>query len=164
MQTSLDSLFALVIVTAACGPRFEVAADVPGDAGRDDPASSGTETAQTLGPEGGVRSVDVEVTHVPPLPATLDSGDVQPTSPSGGEAPDAGREDGGDDAARESAVDERTDACARTPNVCGPTCSFEVKSNSYNGPQWWGTVVVKNNGPVSSSNYSVEFNIPPGRH
>src|SRR5260221_5130385 len=123
MQTSLDSLFAVVIVTAACGARFEVTpGDAPGDAGRDDPASPGTGTAQALGPAGGVRSVDVEATHVPSLLATLDSGDVQPPSPSGGEAPDAGRDDGGDDAARESAVGERTDACART------TCSAEGKN------------------------------------
>src|SRR4051812_16773425 len=119
MQTSLDSLFAVAIVTAACGARFEV---TQGDAGREDPASSGTGTAQALGPEGGVRSVDVEATHVPPLLAALDSGDVQPTSPSGDEAHDAGREDGGDDAARESAVGERTDACSRT------TCFVEGKN------------------------------------
>jgi hypothetical protein len=144
--------------------------------------------------------VGVEATHVPPFLATLDSGDVETTSPSGGEGPDAGRDDGGDDAARESAVGERTDACARTtcsaegkncgvlndgcggtipcgscaapdkcggggtPNVCGSPCSFEIKGNSYNGPKWLGTVVVKNNGPASSSNYSVAFDIPSGRH
>jgi chitosanase len=39
-----------------------------------------------------------------------------------------------------------------------------VTVNSYDGPNWWGTVTFRNNGPSSSSNHKVEFDIPAGKH
>src|SRR5207249_2750820 len=37
-------------------------------------------------------------------------------------------------------------------------------SNTYNGTQWWGTATFSNNGPATSSNYSVAFDVPAGAH
>ena len=45
------------------------------------------------------------------------------------------------------------------------TCStFTVTQNVYDGPNWWGTLRFRNNGPTASSNYKVEFDVPAGRH
>jgi chitosanase len=51
--------------------------------------------------------------------------------------------------------------------VCGVgsgPCSFSITKNVYDGPEWWGTISFKNNGPGTSSNYRVEFDVPAGRH
>ena len=50
-----------------------------------------------------------------------------------------------------------------TPNKCG-SCSFTITQNTYDGPQWWGTIKFRNNGPSTASNYRVEFNVPAGKH
>jgi hypothetical protein len=50
-------------------------------------------------------------------------------------------------------------------NGSGATCStFTVTKNVYDGPEWWGTVTFRNNGPFSSYNYKVEFDVPAGTH
>jgi hypothetical protein len=52
-----------------------------------------------------------------------------------------------------------------TPNVCEtPQCTFTVTTNVYDGPNWWGTITFRNNGPASSSNYKVEFDVPNNVH
>lgn len=42
--------------------------------------------------------------------------------------------------------------------------TFTVTSNAYDGSQWWGTISFTNNGPVASTSYSVEFDVPSGVH
>jgi hypothetical protein len=50
-------------------------------------------------------------------------------------------------------------------NGNGEVCStFTVTKNVYDGPEWWGTITFKNNGPTSSYNYKVEFDVPSGGH
>ena len=53
-----------------------------------------------------------------------------------------------------------------TPNVCGGgssgSCTFTVTMNVYDGPNWWGTIAFKNNGPSASSAYQVAFDVPSG--
>jgi hypothetical protein len=52
-----------------------------------------------------------------------------------------------------------------TANVCGggtSSCSFTVTQNVYDGPNWWGTITFKNNGPSSSSSFKVDFDVPSG--
>jgi hypothetical protein len=50
-------------------------------------------------------------------------------------------------------------------NGSGAVCStFTVTKNVYDGPQWWGTITFKNNGPFNSYNYKVEFDVPAGVH
>jgi hypothetical protein len=44
------------------------------------------------------------------------------------------------------------------------TSTFALVTNSYDGPNWWGTIKVVNNGPFSSSSYRVEFDVPSGSH
>jgi N-acyl-D-amino-acid deacylase len=44
------------------------------------------------------------------------------------------------------------------------SCSFSVLSNGYDGPEYWGTASVTNEGPSTSSNYSVAFDVPTGAH
>jgi hypothetical protein len=56
---------------------------------------------------------------------------------------------------------------AGTFGVCGvpaPTCPATVSKNSYDGPNYWGTITFTNQGPASSSNYRVEFDVPAGAH
>src|SRR5437899_2773953 len=42
-------------------------------------------------------------------------------------------------------------------------CAFSVTNNTYDGPNFWGTITVKNGGP-SATGYSVEFDVPSGVH
>jgi hypothetical protein len=52
-----------------------------------------------------------------------------------------------------------------TANVCGggsSTCSFTVTQNVYDGPNWWGTISFRNDGPASSSDFKVDFDVPSG--
>src|SRR5688500_18421359 len=42
--------------------------------------------------------------------------------------------------------------------------NFVITKNVYDGPQWWGTITFKNNGPSSSTSYKVEFDVPEGAH
>jgi hypothetical protein len=44
----------------------------------------------------------------------------------------------------------------------GGSCSFSVTQNVYDSANWWGTIAFKNNGPQSSSNWQVSFNVPSG--
>src|SRR5262249_25274081 len=43
-------------------------------------------------------------------------------------------------------------------------CSFSTTHNSYDGPNFWGTITVKNNGPGSTTGFSVAFDVPSGAH
>jgi hypothetical protein len=50
-------------------------------------------------------------------------------------------------------------------NGTGATCdTFAITKNSYDGPEWWGTLTFKNGGPYNSYNYKVEFDVPQGSH
>src|SRR5207247_218639 len=53
-----------------------------------------------------------------------------------------------------------------TDTACGGSgCStFVITQNAYDGPQLWGTISFKNNGPFSASSYKVEFDVPTGKH
>jgi len=55
-----------------------------------------------------------------------------------------------------------------TSNVCGggtsSSCAFTVTQNVYDGPNWWGTITFKNNGPATSSSFALSFNVPSGVH
>jgi hypothetical protein len=46
----------------------------------------------------------------------------------------------------------------------GGTCSFSVTQNVYDGPNYWGTITVKNGGPSSATGLSVAFDVPSGAH
>jgi hypothetical protein len=47
-----------------------------------------------------------------------------------------------------------------TNSVCS---TFAVTKNVYNGPDWWGTITIKNTG-ATSYNYKVEFDVPAGKN
>jgi RHS repeat-associated protein len=50
-------------------------------------------------------------------------------------------------------------------SASGLTCNtFSVGQNSYDGPNWWGTIKFTNNGPSTASSYVVEFDVPSGKH
>lgn len=54
---------------------------------------------------------------------------------------------------------------AGTPNVCAmPPCTFSIITNVYDGPEYWGTITFKNNGPATASNFRVEFDVPSNAH
>ena len=42
--------------------------------------------------------------------------------------------------------------------------TFTVTKNVYDGPEWWGTITFRNNGPVGTSKFTVEFDLPSGVH
>jgi hypothetical protein len=42
--------------------------------------------------------------------------------------------------------------------------TFTVTKNVYDGDDWWGTITFRNNGPVTTSSYKVEFDVPSGKH
>ena len=42
--------------------------------------------------------------------------------------------------------------------------TFTVTKNVYDGDDWWGTITFRNNGPVATANFQVEFDIPSGKH
>ena len=44
------------------------------------------------------------------------------------------------------------------------SCSFTTTVNKYDGPNWWGTISFKNNGPSSANGYKVDFDVPSGAH
>ncbi len=44
------------------------------------------------------------------------------------------------------------------------SCGFTVTENSYDGPNYWGTIGFKNDGPSSSSGFAVTFEVPAGVH
>jgi hypothetical protein len=46
----------------------------------------------------------------------------------------------------------------------GAQPTFTVTKNAYNGSDWWGTITFRNNGPVATANFQVEFDIPAGKH
>jgi hypothetical protein len=41
---------------------------------------------------------------------------------------------------------------------------YEITQNVYDGSQWWGTISIKNTGPLVSAAYDVAFDVPSGRH
>jgi hypothetical protein len=43
-------------------------------------------------------------------------------------------------------------------------CSSSVTQNSYDGPNYWGTITVKNSGTASWSGFAVSFDVPSGAH
>jgi hypothetical protein len=49
------------------------------------------------------------------------------------------------------------------PAAPSPGASFTVLENDYDGPQWWGTIKFRNEGPSTSSNFKVEFDVPQRR-
>jgi hypothetical protein len=50
-------------------------------------------------------------------------------------------------------------------SATGLTCNtFSILQNSYNGPEWWGTIKFANNGPSTASSLVVEFDVPSGKH
>jgi hypothetical protein len=54
-----------------------------------------------------------------------------------------------------------------TANVCGVggnACTFTVVQNRYDGPNWWGNIDFKNDGPNNASNLRVVFTLPSGVH
>ncbi len=56
------------------------------------------------------------------------------------------------------------DDTGKVASALTSSCSFTVTKNVYDGSQWWGTISFENNGPSSSSNYQVEFDVPAGAH
>jgi hypothetical protein len=42
--------------------------------------------------------------------------------------------------------------------------TFTVTKNVYDGSDWWGTITFRNNGPVATASYKVEFDVPSGVH
>src|SRR3954454_19174475 len=43
-------------------------------------------------------------------------------------------------------------------------CAFSVTQNSYDGPNYWGAITVKNTGATSWTGFKIEFNVPTGAH
>jgi chitinase len=48
-------------------------------------------------------------------------------------------------------------------STSGP-CSLSVTANSYDGPNYWGTMTLQNNGPAAATGYAVQFSVPIGDH
>jgi hypothetical protein len=44
------------------------------------------------------------------------------------------------------------------------SCSFSVTQNVYDGPNYWGTITVKNTSSSSVTGFAVQFSIPSGDH
>jgi hypothetical protein len=44
------------------------------------------------------------------------------------------------------------------------SCSFSVTQNTYDGPNYWGTIGFKNTSTTTASGYKVTFNVPSGAH
>jgi YD repeat-containing protein len=57
---------------------------------------------------------------------------------------------------------------AVSDSICdggGSSCNtFTITRNDYDGPNWWGTITIKNDGPFSSSAYTAAFDVPSGVH
>src|SRR5215213_10302271 len=43
-------------------------------------------------------------------------------------------------------------------------CSYSVTQNTYDGPNYWGTMTVKNTGTTSWTGFKVDFYVPSGAH
>src|SRR5262249_39327667 len=53
----------------------------------------------------------------------------------------------------------------RVCNGGAASCStFAVVENVYDGPSWWGTIGIANDGPSTASTYQVQFDVPAGVH
>jgi chitosanase len=46
----------------------------------------------------------------------------------------------------------------------GAMCGYTLGENSYDGPQFWGTLSFQNDGVAAMTDFSVEFDIPSGAH
>jgi hypothetical protein len=46
----------------------------------------------------------------------------------------------------------------------GGGCALAVTQNSYDGPNYWGTIAIQNNGASAVSGYSVALDVPSGAH
>jgi hypothetical protein len=44
------------------------------------------------------------------------------------------------------------------------SCSFAVTQNVYDGPNYWGTITIKNEGSSNVTGFAVSFSIPSGDH
>src|SRR5688572_29553622 len=62
-------------------------------------------------------------------------------------------------------------ACTSTPSsgerdATGSltACALGVTQNTYDAPNYWGTLSFKNNGSSSVTGFSVEFDVPSGAH
>src|SRR4051794_15962762 len=52
---------------------------------------------------------------------------------------------------------------ALTDDALGAACTFSVTQNTYDGPNYWGTIAVKN-GSSTVSGLTVDFDVPGGAH
>jgi hypothetical protein len=52
---------------------------------------------------------------------------------------------------------------ALTDDALGAACSFTVTQNTYDGPNYWGSIALKN-GSSSVSGLTVDFDVPSGAH
>ena len=43
-------------------------------------------------------------------------------------------------------------------------CTLAITQNTYDGPEYWGTLTVKNDGPSEAKGYEVSFDVPDGAH
>jgi hypothetical protein len=53
---------------------------------------------------------------------------------------------------------------ATTDNESLASCSFAVTQNVYDGPNYWGTITIKNDSPGSVTGFAVQFTVPSGDH
>lgn len=57
------------------------------------------------------------------------------------------------------------DAGTSLPSGSGVgACSFAVTRNAYDASSWWGTISFENDGPTTSLNWQVSFDVPNGVH
>ena len=54
------------------------------------------------------------------------------------------------------------EASAGDPEALSGACSFSVTTNSYDGPNYWGTIAVKNTGSAGVTGFTVAFDVPSG--
>jgi hypothetical protein len=50
------------------------------------------------------------------------------------------------------------------PESLTGTCSFSTTANTYDGPNYWGTIAIKNGGGSAWSGFAVSFDVPAGAH
>src|SRR5580700_10390721 len=50
------------------------------------------------------------------------------------------------------------------PEPLTGTCASKVAENTYDGPNFWGTMSIKNTGSSAWSGFAVSFDVPSGAH
>jgi len=58
----------------------------------------------------------------------------------------------------------REDSGTADSEELSASCSLSITQNSYDGPNAWGTIQLKNAGPSAASGYVVQFDVPSGAH